>query len=863
MVQIGQFMLGLTQNVSLLALLIVGYVWIRRVRQMTPALRDTAIGLLFGLGAVAAILTSIDLGTGLLLDGRTVLVALAPLFGGWIGALLTDVMAIGFRIWLGGPLHAPWIDMVTASLLGIAFWRLQIRRALMGRIGRPGLAQIWLLGILISVVNLSLVLLRGHELSAFHAGNLVGTLAAPLLIINPIATAILGVALQREDERLTLQRRLDEQTDLFQAIFGAMSDGVAVANAKGELVMRNPKAVELAGAAPDGLPSKDWAATLGTYQVGSGSHFPEAEIPLMKAVRGENSDDVEMDVVNAGDNQRRTLSVSGRPLVDRDGKPHGGVVVFRDITAQRRVAQDLAKSEMRLKDAISAMESGFALFDAEDRLVLCNDAFIDEGQRQVFGDPIGRSFEEIVRAFTRGDPTAVAAREDPEAWLRWRLELHRNPPQTPTEMLHTDGTWMRFTERVTAEGGRVAIWTDVTALKQAELRLRDAIENIDGGFALFDRDLRFVIFNQRLLEQYPRSAHLAVVGGRLEDVIRYGAQQGEYAGVSSPAEVEALVAGVKASFAGERDVSGEVAMADGRWSLINRHRTHDGGHVVIRTDVTALKRQQRDLEAANRKLQDHAVELAALASKLDEEKRRADAANQEKSIFLAGMSHELRTPLNGILGFADMITQEIYGPVTPRRYRDYAELIHQSGAHLLSLINDILDLSKIEAGKAELHIEALRPRALAEASVTLVARFARDNDVRLAVDIDPNCKTIHADERSAKQMILNLLSNAVKFTPGGGEVRLSMRCTEGNGAEIAVSDSGLGMSAAELETALAVYGQVDGGASHRNGTGLGLPLTKALAELHGGRLEIVSRKGAGTTATIHLPEGSARHRERV
>jgi signal transduction histidine kinase len=339
---------------------------------------------------------------------------------------------------------------------------------------------------------------------------------------------------------------------------------------------------------------------------------------------------------------------------------------------------------MRLKDAISAMDSGFALFDAEDRLVLCNDAFIDEGQRQTLGDPIGRSFEEIVRAFMRGDPTAVAARADPEAWLRWRLDLHRNPPQTPTEMLHTDGTWMRFTERVTAEGGRVAIWSDVTPLKQAELRLRDAIENIDGGFALFDRDLRFVIFNRRLLDQYPRSAHLAVVGGRLEDVIRYGAEQGEYAGVSSPAEIEALVAGVKASFAGERDVSGEIAMADGRWSLINRHRTDNGGHVVIRTDVTALKRQQRDLQAANRKLQDHAAELAALAAKLDEEKRRADAANQEKSIFLAGMSHELRTPLNGILGFADMIAQEIYGPVTPKRYLDYADLIHQSGAHLLT-----------------------------------------------------------------------------------------------------------------------------------------------------------------------------------
>ena len=857
MVQIGQFMLGLTQNVSLLALLIVGYIWIRRLPQMTPTLRGIAVGLLFGLGAVAAILTSIDLGTGLLLDGRTILVALAPLFGGWIAALLADLMAIGFRIWVGGPLHAPWLDMVTASLLGIAFWQVQRRRG-----GRAGILQIWLLGIAISAANLSLILLRGHELSAVYTGNLFETLAGPLLIINPIAMAILGVALQREDDRLALQRRLDEQTDLFKAIFSAMSDGVTVANAKGELVLRNPKAVELAGVTPESLASDGWASTFGTYRVGSDKLFPEAEIPLVKAVRGESSDEVEIDVINTPDGTRRTLSVSGRPLVDRDGKPHGGVVVFRDITAQRRVAQDLAKSELRLKEAISVMDSGFALFDAEDRLVLCNEAFIDDGQRQAFGTPIGRTFEEIVRAFMRGDPTALGARADPEAWLRWRLELHRNPPEKPTEMQHTNGQWYRFTERVTAEGGRVAIWSDVTALKQAELRLRDAIENIDGGFALFDRDLRFVIFNQRLLLQYPKSAAVVAVGARLEDVVRYGAKNGEYAGISTFAEAEAFVSRVMASFASESDVSGEVALSDGRWLLVNRHRTADGGHVAIRTDVTALKSQQRDLEAANRKLQDHAAELAALASKLDEEKQRADAANREKSIFLAGMSHEIRTPLNGILGFADMITQEIYGPVTPVRYRDYADLIHQSGAHLLSLINDILDLSKIEAGKAELHIEALRPRVLAESAVTLVARLARDNDVRLVVDIDPNCDAVHADERSAKQMILNLLSNAVKFTPSGGEVRLSICSTHG-GAEIAVSDTGLGMTSEELRTALAVYGQVDGITSRLNGTGLGLPLTKALAELHGGRLEIVSGRGVGTTATIHLPKGPARQRQTV
>ena len=278
MVQIGQFMLGLTQNVSLLALLIVGYVWIRRVPHMSRPMRDSAVGLLFGVGAVAAMLTSVDIGSGLLLDGRTIMIGLAPVFGGWIAVLLTDAIAIGFRVWVGGPVHAPWLGMVIASLLGIGFWRLHVRRGI-----RPRLATFWLLGLLISAANLALLLLRGLVPSPIPLEGLLEMLAAPLLLVNPLAMAILGIALQREDDRLALQRRLDEQSGLFEAIFGAMSDGVTVANAEGEIVMANPKSQELAGAAPGATPSSDWASAFRIHQVDRDALFPEAEMPLLKA----------------------------------------------------------------------------------------------------------------------------------------------------------------------------------------------------------------------------------------------------------------------------------------------------------------------------------------------------------------------------------------------------------------------------------------------------------------------------------------------------------------------------------------------------------------------------------------------------
>jgi signal transduction histidine kinase len=201
----------------------------------------------------------------------------------------------------------------------------------------------------------------------------------------------------------------------------------------------------------------------------------------------------------------------------------------------------------------------------------------------------------------------------------------------------------------------------------------------------------------------------------------------------------------------------------------------------------------------------------------------------------------------------------LFGPVEPERYREYIELIHNSGELLLSLINDVLDMSKIEAGKMELSIEPLEPASLAESCRTMVIGMARDNSVVVKVEIAPDCTEVHADARAAKQMIINLLSNAVKFTPAGGIVTLSFRNRASfgdktGGVSIAVADNGIGMTPEELQKAMLPFGQVDSElARQRKGTGIGLTLVKSLAELHGGTLDIVSAKDLGTTATLSLP----------
>jgi len=232
---------------------------------------------------------------------------------------------------------------------------------------------------------------------------------------------------------------------------------------------------------------------------------------------------------------------------------------------------------------------------------------------------------------------------------------------------------------------------------------------------------------------------------------------------------------------------------------------------------------------------------------------RAEAANKAKSLFLATVSHELRTPLNAVLGFSDILKGEQLAPVGSARYRDYAESIHDSGAHLLGLINDILDVSKLGTGKLELDLEAVDLDSIVAECVQSVACQAEKSGLRFRTMLDAGACTLYADRKRLRQMLLNLLSNAMKFTPAGGEVCISTARRDG-GVALAVSDTGIGMEADAIPKAMERFGQLDDSLSRKyEGAGLGLPMTKQLAELHGWTLTIDSKAGAGTTVGILFP----------
>ena len=275
------------------------------------------------------------------------------------------------------------------------------------------------------------------------------------------------------------------------------------------------------------------------------------------------------------------------------------------------------------------------------------------------------------------------------------------------------------------------------------------------------------------------------------------------------------------------------------------------------SEIVALK---ENLSTTNTRLHHEIAERVRIEADLRAAKEQADFANRAKSEFLANMSHELRTPLNAVIGFSELIKSEAFGPVGTEQYRDYANDINESGQHLLGLINDILDLSKIESGAEDLHEEAIGVPQIAESALRLVQQRAARGAVTLEVDVPGDLPLLHADARKLKQILVNLLSNAIKFTEPGGQVSLSVRRARDRGHEFEISDTGIGIAHGDLQKIFAPFQQADSDLNRKyEGTGLGLPLTMALVEMHEASLTLESQLGVGTTVTVCFPPARTLH----
>lgn len=300
----------------------------------------------------------------------------------------------------------------------------------------------------------------------------------------------------------------------------------------------------------------------------------------------------------------------------------------------------------------------------------------------------------------------------------------------------------------------------------------------------------------------------------------------------------------------EKTAELERANADLKTEVSVRKRAE----AALRESERSLQERVAELERAQSILRSQGDEMNQIAEQLRMARDEAVAADRSKSEFLAAMSHELRTPLNAIIGFSEMMKIETLGPVGSSQYRGYASDIHEAGNHLLALINDILDLSKVESGTDQLHEDSIEIAELVQSVMGLVRHRAQKGSVQLELEVRDELPLLLADERKLKQILVNLVSNAVKFTEPNGRVTLKAWCRPDSGFVFQVIDTGIGMAPQDIPKALSQFGQIDSDLNRRyEGTGLGLPLAKSLIELHGGYLDLQSELGAGTTVTVRLP----------
>src|SRR5438270_1812203 len=435
-------------------------------------------------------------------------------------------------------------------------------------------------------------------------------------------------------------------------------------------------------------------------------------------------------------------------------------------------------------------------------------------------------------------------------------------------MQHTDGHWIWLRVRcelshTSADGGLhlIGIAVDITEQKslaektvEADLRLRDAIETIPEAFVLWDAGDRLVLCNSHFqkLHHLPDSA--VIPGTSYETVIEVG----------SMPEVRTRLheAGVPAP--GARTF--EAQLEGGNWLHISERRTKDGGYVSVGTDITRIKEHEQklvendlrlratviDLKRSQTTLEAQAIELVDLAQKYSDEKNRAEEANQAKSKFLANMSHELRTPLNAIIGFSEVMGSGLFGSLGSERYQEYCHDILTSGHYLLEVMNDILDMSKIEAGRIKLDMEPLDlSKTLAE-SLRVVAGRAHDKHLVIDANIEQAICMV-ADRRATKQILVNLLSNAVKFTPDGGKVVVRSRLL-GDTIVLTIADTGIGIAQHSLARLGQPFEQVESQLTKTyHGSGLGLAIARSLTHLHGGTMRLRSKLGTGTVVCVSLP----------
>jgi len=529
---------------------------------------------------------------------------------------------------------------------------------------------------------------------------------------------------------------------------------------------------------------------------------------------------------------QRTLPDGRRFDVASDPTPDGGFVIsVADITPLVRAEAAAENRAGLLRTMLENNTSGVLLYDHERRLRAFNSLAVTLTEMPDLPDCMGLTLEEtLTRQVTSGN---LGAGEQGELERQRLVVLDRSQAHR-SQQLTQGGLVLNFASDPTPDGGFVISLTDVTPLARAEGEAKRRAEilgvmlgNIRHGIVLFDAAGNLVASNAKLREMLDLPEDALQPGTHMHDMVDALYARGEYGTGEQGLRVAEAIK-LRPRFAPIRSLR---PRPDGSVLEVVSDPTPDGGWVVTYSDVTEERRIRDELEAA---------------------REAAEAANRAKSRFLATMSHELRTPLNAVIGFSEVLR----GHPSSAQTEEFASAIHEAGRHLLSLIDDILDITKTETGGAPLVLENVALLPLIEGAVRMVKQAAAHGQLTLTLDLPPDLLPLRADARRLRQVLLNLLNNATKFTLEGGRITLRARC-DAKGLTLEVEDTGIGIEPHDIERAFEPFTQLDSALSRRfPGSGLGLHLCRVLTEAQGGKLVLDSTPGVGTIARLTFPPSS-------
>jgi two-component system, cell cycle sensor histidine kinase PleC len=553
---------------------------------------------------------------------------------------------------------------------------------------------------------------------------------------------------------------------------------------------------------------------------------------VARAARGEF---VRFECEMISPNGPRTADVSIKPICDERGMAELLIAEARDVTDRKRSEDNLRTSEARVRSYFEAAMDGIVVADRMGRFIDVNPAAC-----RLFGFERNDMTQLTIADMLPADcgPAVTAAGHlalvNASGSYRGELQFRRSDGAVRTAEVSA----------VRLEGDNyLGVFRDVSqqrreaeALRAGNARIAALLRTIPDLVLLLDSNGLYLDVVTPPADSRLMIAAKRLLGRRPYDVL--------------PTEVAARIMRAVASATASQQVETvefELDLADGvRW---------------FEARFTVMSEMPRD-ESYVLQITRDVTERVEAAARLADAKEQAEAANRTKSAFLATMSHELRTPLNAIIGFSEIMVTEMFGPVGNPRYVGYARNIHESGGHLLSLINDILDISKLEAGKYELEKSWINLSDVIAGCCALHENAAAAADLHFDRRVDENMPVILCDERAVRQVLLNLLSNAVKFTPPGGRVVLTAGRTDDGGVVVVISDTGIGIPEAALARIAQPFQQVDNSIARRfGGTGLGLAISRNLMELHGGRLLVNSVEGHGSTVTVVFPPTLAAYQD--